>query len=174
MPTNSQIDKIRYTLELIQVTRSATLDNHGLPEDVIARLRNAPTELPRFTDRERHAIDLWLNNPGRKAYEAKRQTAINAHPEDADLLTYHEVKKKIAELTDIEPLIYDMCFDSHMALPGPGLMRPNACFAIILIGWTRIRRFRTNNGALFCLAFRFRLVGVRPRVHTICYIVNEL
>ncbi|KZV67516.1 hypothetical protein PENSPDRAFT_744460 [Peniophora sp. CONT] len=89
-----------------------------MSETAIAKLRNPLRAVPEFTSLERHALDLWITNRGRTSYNDNRQTAINAHKEDTGLLTYRKVQKKVAELTRIEPLVLDMCVDSHVAFVG--------------------------------------------------------
>jgi hypothetical protein len=57
-------------------------------------------------------------NSSQKTYEDVRAAIHEQHPED-NILSYHEVKKAIEELTGVTSITHDMCFDTCVAFTGP-------------------------------------------------------
>jgi hypothetical protein len=117
----SQIESIQFTQELINEIWRATLDNEKLEQDVVERLQN-PTEGPaNLSDPDiRLSIDLYMacNNAAEATYTAVRQSILLRFPH-CSILTYHRVKKLVAELSGIVSVLDDMCINSCHAFVGP-------------------------------------------------------
>ncbi|THV03798.1 hypothetical protein K435DRAFT_596543, partial [Dendrothele bispora CBS 962.96] len=99
----------------------ASLDKDKLPSDVIERLRK-PTEGPvDISDPHfRLAIDLYIatSAASNETYNAVRSAIIRCFPE-VTLLSHHQVKKEVAELSGIVEIREDMCINSCHAFTGP-------------------------------------------------------
>ncbi|PIL33236.1 hypothetical protein GSI_04686 [Ganoderma sinense ZZ0214-1] len=108
-----------------------SLEDSRLDSDTINHLLwEPPTELAKLSADDRLSIKLFLadTNGSEKIYKETRKAVLEHHPNDP-ILSHHSVKKKVAELTGIYPLTYDMCPKSCMAYTGPweGLDRCKFC-----------------------------------------------
>ena len=102
---------LRTSLEFIDALKAATLDNGGLDEDVLERLRNPLTEPADASDPDfRLSLDLFLSttNASEETYNKSRAGVLRRHPDD-DVLSYARVKSKIAELSGVSPIVRQMC-----------------------------------------------------------------
>ncbi|KAJ3861580.1 hypothetical protein EV359DRAFT_74615 [Lentinula novae-zelandiae] len=117
---NEQQD-IRIADEFIQLLREATLENSGLDERTIERLRNPiegpPDELDPDT---RLSIDLYLSitHASEATYSSVRNAILLCFPE-TNILSYHCVKSFIADTTGVISVYSDMCVNSCHAFTGP-------------------------------------------------------
>ena len=70
----------------------------------------------------RLSIDLFLGitNASQETYNSVRN-AILRHSPDINILSFNQVKCRIAQLTGIDPLIHDICINTCMAYTGPFL-----------------------------------------------------
>jgi hypothetical protein len=121
LPSGSMIPALDNSLRFIEQLRKTTrLEDTGLDEDLIHRLRNPPHAPPAITIDEQLSIDLFLaiTDGSQKMYELACDAVMRRHPEDC-LLSYHLVKKKITELTGVYAIAQDMCPNSCMAYTGP-------------------------------------------------------
>ena len=112
---------LRTSLEFIDALKAATLDNGGLDEDVLERLRNPLTEPADASDPDfRLSLDLFLSttNASEETYNKSRAGVLRRHPDD-DVLSYARVKSKIAELSGVSPIVRQMCINSCVAFTGP-------------------------------------------------------
>ncbi|VDB93561.1 unnamed protein product [Peniophora sp. CBMAI 1063] len=117
LPTSSPVKLLDDTLKNIHKMRKATLKESQLDDDSFYRLQNPPQDPPSFTKDERHSIDLYMLHSGPQKYEGSCEADMRHHPEDK-LLSHHDVKKKISEVTGTPPMLHDMCPDSCMAYTG--------------------------------------------------------
>jgi hypothetical protein len=123
-PTTSQIKDIQIALDFIKATRCASLDDatNRLGKDATARLRN-PGPIPGLDLDDPDlllSIKMFLSvsNASQETYNTMRQAFIERHPEDK-ILTYDKVKRRVAQITGVYPLIHDMCIGSCIAYTGP-------------------------------------------------------
>jgi hypothetical protein len=117
----SRIESIKVTQEFINDIRMATLENGNLEDDVIHRLRNPPEEPTNISDPDiRLSIDLFLaiTNASEETYHASRDAILRRYL-DSGILSYHAVKKLVAEITGVVAVYDDMCVNSCHAFTGP-------------------------------------------------------
>jgi hypothetical protein len=117
----AHVEDLKIALQFIKALQNATLDNDELPGDVRERLRHAIQE-PLDTDDPylRLSIDLFLSvsNASQDTYTSVRKAITRCFPE-AEILSYDQVKRKIAEISGIVPLVHDMCVNSCIGYTGP-------------------------------------------------------
>jgi len=88
---------------------------------MVQRLRNCPSESPSGLDQPtQFSIKLFIAtlNSSQQTYESVRAAVLEQYPED-NILSYHEVKKAIEELTGVTSVVHDMCYDTCVAFTGP-------------------------------------------------------
>ena len=118
---NIQIDDLKTAAEFISQLQGATLDASRLSPSMIQRLRNCPPESSSGLDQTtRFSIKLFIAtlNSSQQTYESVRGAILEQYPED-NILSYHEVKKAIEELTGVTSVVHDMCYDTCIAFTGP-------------------------------------------------------
>ncbi|KAJ7062570.1 hypothetical protein C8F01DRAFT_1209920 [Mycena amicta] len=117
----ARLEDLQIAQEFQDAVRNATLENSGLDDDYIHRLRNPPTAPVDLSDKDlRLSLDLFLStlNASEETFEQVRDSVMRSHPDDV-LLTLPEVKKTLAEITGVVPLKNDMCHNSCVAYTGP-------------------------------------------------------
>src|SRR5262249_2984516 len=117
----STIENVRIVQQFIEELRSATLENGGLDEDTLDRLRNPPHELVAISDPDiRFSLDIFLSctNASEAFYNSFRQATLRRFP-DCNLLSHHAAKKLVAELSGVIAIEDDMCVNSCHAYVGP-------------------------------------------------------
>ncbi|KDQ09942.1 hypothetical protein BOTBODRAFT_178671 [Botryobasidium botryosum FD-172 SS1] len=100
----------------IRALEQASLDEEGLPEDILYCLR-FPEAPEAIVDKDillSLRLYLSLHNTSEQAYKDVREAILLHHPDHA-ILTWHQVKAKIAEITGVMSLACDMCIKSCMA-----------------------------------------------------------
>ncbi|KAF9443419.1 hypothetical protein P691DRAFT_613031, partial [Macrolepiota fuliginosa MF-IS2] len=116
------IDKPGVSQQFINVLHSATLEESGLDEDQIYRLRNPPQEITNLgmVPGLAYGLQLFfdLANCPREAFINVRKSYMKAHP-DKPIPPHHKIKKLVEELTEIAPLYFDMCPNSCVGYTGP-------------------------------------------------------
>ncbi|KAI0077274.1 hypothetical protein K474DRAFT_1684384 [Panus rudis PR-1116 ss-1] len=120
-PVNPQIHDIKIAREFIQCIQNATLDESRLSPAAIERLRNPPCEpLPDIDRLVRFSIDLYLatESSSQQTYDSIRRAHHQCYPNN-QLLSYDQVKSRIAEITGVYLLPADMCPGSCLAYTGP-------------------------------------------------------
>ena len=109
-------------MQYIQALESASLsDEMGLDSETIDRLRDAPQVPVDLTDPDlRLSLDLFLSvsNSSQETYISARKAILRRHPED-EILTYDQIKRRVAQLSGVVPLTFDMCINSCAAYTGP-------------------------------------------------------
>jgi hypothetical protein len=117
-----QLDNIKLVMQYIQALESASLsDEMGLDSETIDRLRDAPQVPVDLTDPDlRLSLDLFLSvsNSSQETYISARKAILRRHPED-EILTYDQIKRRVAQLSGVVPLTFDMCINSCAAYTGP-------------------------------------------------------
>jgi hypothetical protein len=118
----AKLAEIKTTMKFIQALETASLDDDtGLDPEAIKRLRDAPQHPIDITDPDlRLSLDLFISveNSSQETYMSARRAIMRRHPED-EILTYDQVKHRVAQLSGVFPLVFDMCINSCMAYTGP-------------------------------------------------------
>lgn len=109
----AQLKDIKLTMEFIRALDGASLDKEDsrLDADTLHRLRNPPTSCVDLTDPDlRLGLDLFLASikSSQDTYTMSRDAIIRRHPDD-DIPTYDQMKRRIAEITGVVPIVDDMC-----------------------------------------------------------------
>jgi hypothetical protein len=121
-PANlSRIENIKFTQEFIEEISTATFENGCLDDDVIHRLRNPSDEPTSISDPDiRLSLDLFLavTNASEETYHACRNAILHRYP-NSSVLSYHAVKRLVAETTGVVAIYDDMCINSCHAFTGP-------------------------------------------------------
>ncbi|KAH9160378.1 hypothetical protein EDB89DRAFT_2117194 [Lactarius sanguifluus] len=118
---NPEDPGIKVSQDFIKEIRAATLDNGNLDGDLIDRLRN-PCEQPADISDP----DIWLSldlflavtNASEDTYKSCRDAILRRYPESS-VLSYHSVKKLVAEISGVVAVYDDMCINSCHAFTGP-------------------------------------------------------
>ncbi|KAJ6596696.1 hypothetical protein B0H10DRAFT_1736855, partial [Mycena sp. CBHHK59/15] len=114
----SAIDDIRTTQLFIRALEGALLEDSGLADDIIHRLRNPIQEAVDVGDDQdfRLSLDIFLADTysSEHTYEATRK-GIQRHSPHIGMLSHYEIKKQIVEMTGVGPLSHDMCPNSCIA-----------------------------------------------------------
>lgn len=117
----SRIEHVKVAQQFIEEISAATFDNGKLDDDVIQRLR-MPVEGPAdISDPDiRLSLDLFMacENSSQQTYTAARQSILRRFP-DSEILSYHLVKKLVAEISGVVSIRDDMCINSCHAFTGP-------------------------------------------------------
>ncbi|KAH9069670.1 hypothetical protein EDB83DRAFT_2204142, partial [Lactarius deliciosus] len=115
------IDSIKVSQDFIKEIRAATLNNGNLDGDLIDRLRN-PCEWPAdISDPDiRLSLNLFLavTNASEDIYKSCRDAILRRYPESS-VLSYHSVKKLVAEISGVVAVYDDMCINSCHGFTGP-------------------------------------------------------
>jgi len=109
----SHIENVRLTQQFIQEISTATLDNGKLDEDVVWRLRNPVEGSVDITNPDiRLSLDLFIGckHTSEATYHAVWD-AILQHFPDSNVLSYHLVKKLVAEYSGVVSVLDDMCIN---------------------------------------------------------------
>jgi len=117
----SQIENIKFIQGFIKEISTATLKNGCLDDDLIYCLRNPCDELTSISDPDtRLSLDLFLGvmNASKETYHACRNAILLRYP-DSGVLSYHGVKRLIADLTGVVAVYNDMCIKSCHAFTRP-------------------------------------------------------
>ena len=100
----------------------------GMSKKALHRLRNPPRDQSSVAINEVTClvIDLYMGTTSEDTYKRvckaflKFLTVLNFLP-DLDIPSYYKIKRLVASLTGIEPLVHDMCVNSCLAYTGPFL-----------------------------------------------------
>lgn len=121
-------DDHKLTQDFIK-SRQSTASNDpiiGFSNEAAKRLRiphGQPT-LPIEKD-TRLAIDLYLGNASEETYTTISRIISWRYP-GMNMFTYSEIKRLVADLTGIEPIIHDMCTNLCIVYTGP-FLRLTSC-----------------------------------------------
>jgi len=123
LPTlvQSHIEHVNLAQKFIQEISAATLKNGNLDPDVIEHLRNPKEGLVDTSDPDIClSLDLFMacEKSLQSTYTAAGEAILRRLPE-SNLLSYHAVKKLIANITGVVAVMDDMCINSCHAFTGP-------------------------------------------------------
>ncbi|KZT18877.1 hypothetical protein NEOLEDRAFT_1041478, partial [Neolentinus lepideus HHB14362 ss-1] len=112
------IDDIRYGDKFIELLQHAKLnDRHaGLNPDLLDRLRNPPSSVVNIDDSVvQFSIKMYLTTceASQKIYESTCRHLCDHF--GIEMLSYHNVKNLVADLTGIYPIEVNMCINSCIA-----------------------------------------------------------
>ena len=116
-------EEIKIAMDFIRALEAASLDDEGmrLEPEALERLRNPPQRPTDILSPDlRLALDLFIavGNSSQETYNAVRSAIVRRYPEN-ELLSYAQIKTRIAELSGITPIIHDMCINSCLGYTGP-------------------------------------------------------
>lgn len=117
----ARLDDIKDAMVFIEALRSATLDDGviSFDPDALECLRNPPQEILIIDDPDvLLSLKLFLADTTEAAYNSIRN-AIMEHFPDSEVLSYYQVRRRVALLSGIQPIVHDMCIDSCVAFCGP-------------------------------------------------------
>ncbi|KZT23110.1 hypothetical protein NEOLEDRAFT_1030645, partial [Neolentinus lepideus HHB14362 ss-1] len=118
------LEDIRLAKEFIKLLKTAKLDDSthaGLSADELTKLRNPPeNELDLSDPGLRLSLDIYLavQNASEQTYHSVRDAVHQSYP-DAGVLSYDQVKRRVAELSGVFPILFHMCVNSCIAYTGP-------------------------------------------------------
>uniref|UniRef100_D8QEM0 Uncharacterized protein n=1 Tax=Schizophyllum commune (strain H4-8 / FGSC 9210) TaxID=578458 RepID=D8QEM0_SCHCM len=120
---NPVLDDLKISQNFIELLQQAALDSdvEPLPEDVIQQLRNPPMHTLTVDDPDhRYSLDLFfaLTDASVDAYNNSRAAYLRRHP-GSNILSFHEVKKLVRELSGIIEVKRDMCNNLCIGYTGP-------------------------------------------------------
>lgn len=124
MSEPSAIKDVRLADEYIAALRNADLYNGDLTDAAIERLLNPPQQVVQFDENADRGLLLCLRqflallNSPEAAYTNSIDSIRTACP-DLDVYSLDQIKRRIASLTGIVPIISDMCPSSCHAYTGP-------------------------------------------------------
>lgn len=113
--------ELRMALEFQKALENASLDNGDLDKDQLHQLRNPTESSPTIDDEDLFlSLKLFLStsNASEEVYNSVRADVMDRHPDD-NVLSHSAVRKAVATLTGIHPIMSDMCLNSCMAYTGP-------------------------------------------------------
>jgi hypothetical protein len=118
-----RMEEIRITHQLIQLIQKASLgDAHdSLDAKSIDRIRNPPEQVLTVEDPDlRLSIDIYLSvgSASQDTYNSIRENICRRYP-DSQMLSHDQVKRRVAELSGIVPIMNDMCINSCAGFTGP-------------------------------------------------------
>ncbi|KAF9232038.1 hypothetical protein BU15DRAFT_90753 [Melanogaster broomeanus] len=149
IPYSAVLPKLRETMEYIVSLRNASLDDavSKLDEAALQRIRNPPqTVLAIDAPEVRHSIGTYLalEHSSQDAYERVRYSNRINYPDRADMLSFSEVERTIAEYTGVEKIQNDMCPNTCLAYTGPYELL-DSCPKCATSRWNQ-ERLRASNG----------------------------
>jgi hypothetical protein len=118
----SKIEDIETMVRFIELLKDAKLDGSKMDTEDIARLRCASSEFPSnaFDPNFLFALRSFFacNNASQETYNRFCAAALARHPED-EFLSYHQVRRRIEQISGVVPITHDMCINSCCAFIGP-------------------------------------------------------
>ncbi|KAG6888043.1 hypothetical protein C0992_009821 [Termitomyces sp. T32_za158] len=117
---DTHIDSLHVSHEYIRLIQNATLDNGKLDQDTIDHLRN-PTAGPIAIQDPDHKLSLEIFtaiDATESLYNRCHRAILWRYPK-SNMLTFHNVKKLVADISGIVSITDDMCINSCHAFTGP-------------------------------------------------------
>lgn len=115
------VEELKIALEFQQALKHASLDNGDLDTESLARLRNPPQTLFELPDPDvLLSLKLFISttNASNQTYTDVCADIADVHPEITPL-SHAAIKKEIAAISGVVPIIHDMCPNSCLAYTGP-------------------------------------------------------
>ncbi|KAG6808925.1 hypothetical protein H0H92_002347 [Tricholoma furcatifolium] len=120
----SELADIRLAQQYIQCLQNATLQNGDFSAEDIDQLMDPP-QLPFELDEDKTddadtilSLRQFMAAQTVESYNAIKEAIELRHPDDK-ILSYDQVKRLIANITGVRPIVKDMCPNSCMAYTGP-------------------------------------------------------
>lgn len=122
MPDVLHIETLQTAQKFIDELRNSTLEDTGLSDKAIHRLRNPPRAPPIDLSNDeslRQSLDLWvtLSKAAENVYDSVN-TSIHRNM-GVEVLSKDSLERKINEMTGLYPQRDDMCIDTCAAFTGP-------------------------------------------------------
>jgi hypothetical protein len=119
----AQLDEMKTTLAFIEALRFASLNDPcaNLDNNVLGRLQNPPMEPVDIRDDDiLTGLDLFLGtiNFPQDAYINSREVMMRRHPKEK-IPSFDQIKRIVAEITGVVPIVHHMCANSCIAYTGP-------------------------------------------------------
>lgn len=118
MPRVLNVESLKTAQGFIDQVRAATLENSGLPEHCIERLRKPKCEPIDMKENEklRQSIDCWIRlaNSPNNTYDSMKECFSTV-----ETFSSTELEKEVSGLTGIYPMRHDMCYNSCVGFVGP-------------------------------------------------------
>lgn len=114
-------DELKISLAFYRALQDANLENGDLDEDEVNRLRNPVQHVDEIDDKDvLLSLKLFLSTTraSNQVYADVRTSMQEVYPEH-EILSLDKIKKKIAELTGVTPIVHDMCPNTCLAYTGP-------------------------------------------------------
>ena len=107
-------------LEFIKGLEGASLDNDPILDNVRDRLWSPSTMFPHINDDLQMFICIFMEmiNGSQSTYDSVCQFIKQQYP-DAQTLTYDQMKRTLADLTGVVPVMTNMCSETCVAFTGP-------------------------------------------------------
>lgn len=114
------VEDLRQSRDFINGIKSATLENSRLDPDCIKRLKEPRQSVEELDPNLRHSVDMFLANitASEGTYTLNREAHLRHYPDDS-ILSLEAVKKKVAQLTGVVPIMEHMCPNTCIAYTGP-------------------------------------------------------
>ena len=117
----AHLKDMKLAMEFIQALQDASLDGSKLDKDIIGRLRNPPTYPADVGNPDLQlGLRLFLAtvNSSQETYASSREAIMLRHP-DNEVPSFDQIKRRIADITGVVPIIEHMCPNSCLAYTGP-------------------------------------------------------
>lgn len=117
----AHLKDMKLAMEFIQALQEASLDDSKLDKDIIERLRNPPTYPADVGNPDLQLglrLFLAMTNSSQETYASSREAIMLRHPDD-QIPSYDQIKRIIADITGVVPIIEHMCPNSCLAYTGP-------------------------------------------------------
>ncbi|KAG2336118.1 hypothetical protein BDR05DRAFT_978857 [Suillus weaverae] len=105
----------------VEALRSVAFENGviNIDADALEHLQNPPQKVLSVDDPDvLLSLKLFLANTTEAAYNSICQ-AIMEHFPDSEILSHYQIRRHVALLSRIQPIVHDMCIDSCIAFCGP-------------------------------------------------------
>lgn len=115
------VEELRIAREFRLALEKATLNNGDLDAETLTRIRNPPQHIFELPDTDiLLSLKLFISttNASQQAYTDICSDITEVHP-DITLLSHAAIKKEIAAITGVIPIVHDMCPNSCIAYTGP-------------------------------------------------------
>jgi hypothetical protein len=117
----ARLKDMKLAMEFIQALQEASLDDSKLDKDIIERLRNPPTypaDVGNLDLQLGLRLFLAMVNSSQETYASSREAIMIRHPDD-QVPSFDQIKRSIADITGVVPIIEHMCPNSCLAYTGP-------------------------------------------------------
>lgn len=121
MLLSARLNELKESWRFIDALRGASLEGSGLDKECINRLK-FPIEAQLLIDNPdvRLSIELYLalDVASQDTYGAVRKAILHRYPHSM-VLSFDQVRRKVAELSGVVPINHDMCIKGCIAYTGP-------------------------------------------------------